>query len=88
VACNKAIEVCKAQGKSIVKLALQYAMRNHDIATTLVGMNSIEQVQENVKAAIEVEQGAKYDEELLEEVEKVLQPVKNLTWSSGRDENN
>jgi L-galactose dehydrogenase len=46
------------------------------------------QVQENVKAAIEVEQGAKYDEELLEEVEKVLQPVKNLTWSSGRDENN
>jgi aryl-alcohol dehydrogenase-like predicted oxidoreductase len=44
VACNKAIEVCKAQGKSIVKLALQYAMRNHDIATTLVGMNSIEQV--------------------------------------------
>ncbi|CAK9251313.1 unnamed protein product [Sphagnum jensenii] len=88
VACNKAIEVCKAQGKSIAKLALQYAMRNHDIATTLVGMNSIEQVQENVKAAIEVEQGAKYDEELLKEVEKVLQPVKNLTWSSGRDENN
>ncbi|CAM6012011.1 unnamed protein product [Sphagnum balticum] len=88
VACNKAIEVCKAQGKSIAKLALQYAMRNHDIAITLVGMNSIEQVQENVKAAIEVEQGAKYDEELLKEVEKVLQPVKNLTWSSGRDENN
>jgi L-galactose dehydrogenase len=44
VACNKAIEVCKAQGKSIAKLALQYAMRNYDIATTLVGMNSIEQV--------------------------------------------
>jgi L-galactose dehydrogenase len=44
VACNKAVEVCKAQGKSIAKLALQYAMRNHDIATTLVGMNSIEQV--------------------------------------------
>jgi L-galactose dehydrogenase len=46
------------------------------------------QVQENVQAAIEVEQGAKYDEELLKEVEKVLKPVKNLTWSSGRDENN
>ncbi len=44
MACNKAVEVCKAQGKSIAKLALQYAMRNHDIATTLVGMNSIEQV--------------------------------------------
>lgn len=43
-ACEEATQLCKAQGKSIAKLALQYAMRNRDITVTLVGMNSVEQV--------------------------------------------
>jgi L-galactose dehydrogenase len=88
VACEKAAEVCKAQGKSISHLALQYALRNRDIATTLVGMASPELVQQNVKTAIEVEHSANVDEELLNDVERILQPVKNLTWPSGREENN
>lgn len=46
------------------------------------------QVRENVKTAIEVEQSASIDEELLQQVEQILQPVKNMTWPSGREENN
>jgi aryl-alcohol dehydrogenase-like predicted oxidoreductase len=33
--------VCTAQGKSIEQLALQFALRNPTISTTLVGMSSV-----------------------------------------------
>jgi hypothetical protein len=47
------------------------------------------QVRENVKTAMEMEQGlAHIDEALLQQVEQILQPVKNITWPSGRPENN
>ncbi|KAG0605706.1 hypothetical protein M758_9G081500 [Ceratodon purpureus] len=44
-ACAKATEVCKAQGKSIRHLALQFALKNPIIPTTLVGMPSVNEVQ-------------------------------------------
>jgi hypothetical protein len=37
-ACAQAAEVCKVQSKSIIHLALQLALRNSNIPTTLVGM--------------------------------------------------
>lgn len=43
-ACAQATEVCKAQGKSIARLAVQYALRNRNVATTLVGMSSVDVV--------------------------------------------
>jgi predicted aldo/keto reductase-like oxidoreductase len=43
-ACAQATEVCKAHGKSIAQLALQYALRNRNIVTTLVGMSSVDVV--------------------------------------------
>lgn len=88
-ACAQATEVCKAHGKSIAQLALQYALRNRNIVTTLVGMSSVDVVRENVKTAVDVEQStANIDEELLQQVGQILQPVKNMTWPSGREENN
>jgi len=88
-ACTQATELCKSQGKSIRDLALQYTLRNPSIPTTLVGMISVKEVRENVKTAMEVEQGlADIDEALLQQVEQILQPVKNMTWPSGRPENN
>lgn len=88
-ACTQATELCKSQGKSIRDLALQYTLRNPNIPTTLVGMISVKEVRENVKTAMEVEQGlADIDEALLQQVEQILQPVKNMTWPSGRPENN
>lgn len=44
-ACASAAAYCKQKDKNISKLALQFALKNRDIATTLVGMNSVEQVK-------------------------------------------
>lgn len=44
------------------------------------------QVEENVAAAVELS-SLGIDEDLLHEVEAVLQPVKNLTWPSGIQQN-
>ncbi|XP_071729913.1 L-galactose dehydrogenase-like [Rutidosis leptorrhynchoides] len=81
-ACQTAASFCKKKGKNISKLAMQYSLCNKDISTILVGMRSVEQVQLNVAAAIELAKGEK-DEETLAEVEDILKPVKNQTWPSG-----
>lgn len=82
-ACAAAAAHCKAKGKNISKLSLQYSLKNKDIASVLVGMNSVQQVRENIAATVEVEEGQCIDQELLEEVEAIIRPVKNLTWPSG-----
>ncbi|GLJ30507.1 hypothetical protein SUGI_0603900 [Cryptomeria japonica] len=86
-ACAAAATHCKAKGKNISKLALQYSLKNTDISSVLVGMNSIQQVQENVAAAIEANKGQNIDDELLKEVEVIFSPVKNLSWPSGVTQN-
>lgn len=87
-ACASAAAHCRKKGKNISKVALQYALKNQDISTTLVGMNSVEQVRENVRAAIEVEQDQGPELDILEEVKSILEPVKNISWPSGSEENN
>ncbi|XP_047047611.1 L-galactose dehydrogenase-like [Lolium rigidum] len=82
LACRAAAEHCRKKGKSITKLAMKYSLMNNEISTVLVGMNSPEQVEENVAAALELSTSG-IDEELLHEVEEILEPVKNLTWPSG-----
>lgn len=82
-ACAAAAAHCKAKGKNISKLSLQYSLKNKDIASVLVGMNSVQQVRENIAATVEVEEGQCIDQELLEEVEAIFRPVKNQTWPSG-----
>ncbi|KAK6945901.1 NADP-dependent oxidoreductase domain [Dillenia turbinata] len=80
-ACQAAAAHCKAKGKNISKLAMQYSLSNKDISTTLVGMNAVKQVEDNVAAAEELNTIG-IDKETLAEVEAVLKPVKNLTWPS------
>ncbi|EEF44064.1 aldo-keto reductase, putative [Ricinus communis] len=81
-ACQAAAAHCKEKGKNISKLAMQYSLWNKDIASVLVGMNSVSQVQENVAAATELATFGK-DQETLPEIEAILSPVKNQTWPSG-----
>lgn len=81
-ACKAAADHCRKKGKSITKLAMQYSLMNNEFSTVLVGMNSLEQVEENVAAALELSTSG-IDDELLREVEAILEPVKNLTWPSG-----
>ncbi|KAH7689833.1 L-galactose 1-dehydrogenase protein [Dioscorea alata] len=81
-ACKAAANHCKEKGKNISKLALQYSLKNKEVASVLVGMNSVKQVEENVGAALEL-LNIGQDDDLLEEVETIFAPVKNQTWPSG-----
>ncbi|CAI5458059.1 unnamed protein product [Closterium sp. Yama58-4] len=86
-ACKAAALACEQRGASLPRLALQFATINPAITTTLVGMCTVQQVRENVAAAIEAaERGI--DEAMLKEVEGILAPYKDTTWASGRPENN
>ncbi|KAI4296489.1 hypothetical protein L6164_036442 [Bauhinia variegata] len=84
-ACQAAATCCKKKGKNISKLAMQYSLLNKEIATVLVGMKSVEQVEENVAAALELTASG-IDKETLSEVEAILKPVKNQSWPSGNQQ--
>eukprot|EP00262_Sarcandra_glabra_P008450 TRINITY_DN21982_c0_g1_i1.p1 TRINITY_DN21982_c0_g1~~TRINITY_DN21982_c0_g1_i1.p1 ORF type:complete len:317 (+),score=47.61 TRINITY_DN21982_c0_g1_i1:46-996(+) len=81
-ACRTAAAHCKEKGKNISKLALQYSLANKEISSVLVGMNSVRQVEENIAAAMELE-SIRREEDILQEVSAILEPVKNQTWPSG-----
>ena len=83
VACAKAAAHCIARGKSIEELAVQYSLSNRAIATTLVGTADPENMRRNILVAEQA-----IDRQLLEEVSAILKPVHNVTWPSGRPENN
>lgn len=87
IVCRAAAGHCKARKASLAKLALQFAIREDRVATTLVGMCTRAQVQENVDAVLEALAG-KMDSQLLGELEVFMKPILNVTWPSGRQENN
>lgn len=82
-ACAKAAAHCRSSGAQVEKLALQFALAKPDIATTLVGSASSANMQRNIRW---IDQPI--DAKLLAEVRAILAPVKDLTWPSGRPENN
>ncbi len=81
--CAEAAALCKSRGADLGKLALQYSMAHPEIHTHIVGTASPARVLQNLADA-----AAPLDNELLADVLKILAPVHNLTWSSGRPENN
>jgi len=81
--CAKAAAHCRAKGASIEKLAVQFAVVQPAIATTLVGSANPDNMRRNVQWI-----GEKIDQQLLNEVLAILKPIHNVTWSSGRPENN
>jgi L-galactose dehydrogenase len=81
--CARAAAHCRARGASIEKLAIQYALTKPEIATTLVGSADPAEMENNIQWA-----GEPIDRQLLDEVLAILKPVHNLTWRSGRPENN
>ena len=82
-ACARAAALCQQRGTDVARLALQFSTSNPRIATTLVGMAHVREVESNI-ACIE----DALDEELLRDVQSVLAPIHNRSWSSGRLENN
>jgi L-galactose dehydrogenase len=79
---RQAVDYCRSVGADIVKLAVQFAIGHPDIATTLVGTASEENIRKNVAYA-----EAAPDLELIAAVRRVLQPVMNHNFTRGRPEN-
>jgi aryl-alcohol dehydrogenase-like predicted oxidoreductase len=82
-AARRAADVCRSRGSSIAKLALQFAIANPAIATTVAGSAN----PANVRAWAEWA-ASPLDEDLLREVQAIFAPVKNIGHTEGLPENN
>ena len=81
--CAKAAKLCDERGTDIAKLAMQFALARTDVASTLVGSADPANMERNIAWAQEP-----LDPELLADVEAVLAPVRDVSWPTGRPENN
>lgn len=81
--CARAAEHCRQRKASIAQLALQFAVAQPAIASTLVGTSNPRRLRQNVQWI-----QAPPDPVLLAEVLAILEPERNKAWPSGRKENN
>lgn len=79
--CKKAAEFCEGKGADLAKLAVQYAVSNERVPTTLVSTASPINIKKNIEWTDEP-----IDLELLQQVLEILQPIHNVTWQSGHPE--
>jgi L-galactose dehydrogenase len=82
-AARAAARLCRDRGANISDLALRFALYEPRIASTLVGMSDRETLNRNLACV-----GGPPNAELLAAVEAILAPVRDLSWQSGRPENN
>ena len=82
-AARAAAAVCRSRGTPLAKLALQFALANPAIATTIAGSASPRNVRGWAEWA-----AAPLDEELLRDVQAIFAPVKNIGHPEGLPENN
>lgn len=76
--CRQAVEYCAQQGEDIARLAVQYSTMNDRIPTTLVSTANPANIRKNAAWAMEP-----IDHDLLQEVLRILEPIKDKTWVSG-----
>ena len=82
-AARKAAEHAAKKGSDIAKLAVQFSIRNPEIATCIAGSASPERVAQWAKWVEEP-----VDEALMKEVQAILAPIHNWFYVEGRPENN
>jgi len=82
-AARRAADLCRARGSSIAKLALQFALANPDIATTVAGSANPANIRAWAQWAAEP-----LDAELLRDVQAIFAPVRNVGHLEGLPENN
>lgn len=81
-ACAEAARHCRSKGVNIAQLALQFSTSHPDLATTLVGIATPDQITTNVRWIDEP-----IDQDLLREVQAILAPIHNKSWPTGKPEN-
>jgi L-galactose dehydrogenase len=82
------VNYCASRGEEIEKIALEFALSNKDVDSTLVGTASIEEVENNIQCAEQFFKNGPSHPELLAEIQAILKPIQNRAWSSGLPENN
>jgi L-galactose dehydrogenase len=80
---KRIVELCKARGISTTAAALRFCLNHPYFSATFVGMSTPAQVDENVNAS-----QLRTDPAFIAEVEAIAGPALNVTWKSGRPENN
>jgi L-galactose dehydrogenase len=81
--CRQAAEHCKSHGVDIAQLALQFSIRNPDMATCVTGSADPGRIAQWAAWAAEL-----LSETLLAEVLAILKPIHNWFYIEGRAENN
>ena len=76
-ACQKATEHCEAKGYPIEKLAIQYAINNPRIATTLFSSANPDNVKKNIQYVEEP-----IDWQLVKEVQDIIGDQKRARWAN------
>ena len=76
-ACQKATEHCEAKGYPIEKLAIQYAISNPRIATTLFSSANPDNVKKNIQYVEEP-----IDWQLVKEVQDIIGDQKRTRWAN------
>ena len=76
-ACQKAVKHCEAKGYPIEKLAIQYAISNPRIATTLFSSANPDNVKKNIEYA-----EAPIDWNLVKEVQEIIGDQMRVRWKN------
>lgn len=76
-ACRKAVQHCQSKNYPIEKLAIQYAISNARIATTLFSSANPDNVRTNIRYAEEP-----IDWQLVGEVQEIIGNQKRVSWSN------
>jgi L-galactose dehydrogenase len=79
----EAAAFCQAQGVDIAQLAIQYSVAHPQVTTTLVSTASPAHVVANLAWIAQP-----IDTQMVAEVLRILAPVRNESWQTGRLENN
>jgi L-galactose dehydrogenase len=77
-----AAEVVRLCGGGIATLSLAFCLDHPYISSTLVGISNAAEVASNVRALEQC-----FPPALLEQVDEIVEPVKDMAWSTGRPEN-
>jgi L-galactose dehydrogenase len=78
----RARDLCLERGCEITTVALRFCLAHPLVSSTLVGMSTVREVEQNLGALEPAD-----DTAVLAEIAQAVRPVHNYVWPSGREEN-
>ena len=77
-ASAKILDLCRSHGVDPISVALRFCLDHPDVATTLSGMSSAAEVEENVNAG-----NFHNSPDLMQQIEAIVEPMIDFIWYSG-----